>query len=659
MGVKGKRNIPQRDFKRYRELRENGMGQTQASRIVGFSRATACRYDQEHGFTSGRYSSVVGRHPTQAQLEIASDLFHGPIPYEKLSERAKRGWDDFEFFRLTYLGHVSTPWQVETGNTAVELLATPDKEFVVENVSPGSGKSTLIHDLSCWVTVRNRAIRGLFGSRVQGNADRALRRTRRTFERITPYRAPDWAKEAGIACDAQATLSADYGLFRPAQAEIWRGDEFIIAQFDDLPIEEKEPTWSSYGMDGAVLGNRFNIIFWDDVVDKTNIRTMEAAENQRQWWDEEGETRLEPGGLLWLVGQRMSANDLYRYNLDKKFPPDEEAVEAAGEMTEEQQQEFESQQPTMYRHIVYKAHSEDKCRGTETHKPGAPAFPEGCLLDPYRLPWRDLYRIQYSKAQTYSISYQQEDTDPANVLVKHAWVRGGTDPQDGTLHPGCIDDDRALCELPSGLKGPVYSLATVDPSPTKWWAIQWWAYAPNAGNQLFLLDLLRKKMGGNELLDWDLNNAMHYGVMEDWQQRSVDLGLPITHWVVEANAAQRFLLQYQFVSAWQRKWLVNVMPHQTTLRKLDADLGLDMVKDWWRFGRIRLPNKGQDARLASLKLIDEVTRYPKAMTDDQVLAHWFAVLHLPRIAIPVDANVTQWRPSWVSDMPDARRLVAL
>jgi hypothetical protein len=57
-----------------------------------------------------------------------------------------------------------------------------------------------------------------------------------------------------------------------------------------------------------------------------------------------------------------------------------------------------------------------------------------------------------------------------------------------------------------------------------------------------------------------------------------------------------------------------------------------MIRDWWRSGRIRLPGKGLEARTASLKLVEEVQRYPNAGTDDQVHANWFAISHLPNIA---------------------------
>lgn len=623
---------------------DHGLSINNSAKKAKISRSTGIRLERLHGQDS----------KTSRALDKASERFAGPVPTDQLSDRARRGLEDFEFFRRTYLGHISTPWQVDTAHLIARLLDTPDKEFVCENCPPGAGKSTLAVDVATWLIARNRRVRILFGSRVQSNADRSLKRVRRGLERTTPFRAPDEEKALGVSVDAQATLAEDYGLFRPVAADTWRGDEFIVAQFDDELIEEKEPTCSSYGMDSGVLGNRFNFMFWDDVVDKTTIRTMEATEAQRQWWDDEAETRLEPGGVLFLIGQRMAANDLYRYNLDKKIPLSEEDSETAMDLPEYERIELENGQKSKYTHVLYLAHYDDRCQGRDTHRRDAPAYPDGCLLDPYRMPWKELYDIMHTKPATWPVQYQQEDTSKLHTLVNPVWVSGGTDPVEGTLHPGCLDETRKLTQLPEGLKGPKFSICAVDPSPTKMWAIQWWIYTPEASNRLWLMDLLRQRMGGNELLDWNMNTASHYGVMEDWQERSVRLGYPITHWIVEVNAAQKFLLQYQFVANWQSKWHANIIPHSTNRNKIDADLGLDMVKDWWRFGRIRLPYFQGDHRLASMKLTDECVKHPKGWTDDQVMAHWFVIHHLPRIAVKTDPNLRLDRPQVAKTIPDMR-----
>jgi hypothetical protein len=78
------------------------------------------------------------------------------------------------------------------------------------------------------------------------------------------------------------------------------------------------------------------------------------------------------------------------------------------------------------------------------------------------------------------------------------------------------------------------------------------------------MDLERRAMPANELLDWDANRGVWYGWMEEWQVRSAELGLPITHWVVEINSANRFLLPYDHVRRWQGARSTSIMPHTTS-----------------------------------------------------------------------------------------------
>lgn len=624
----------------YRHLKLEGYTTSEAARRVGMSRDWAHKQNRLIGqaapeaLQAARHAAEVG----------------GPIPYDRLGREARRAFDDFEYFGRRFFGRIYRPWQIETANLFVESLSTPDKEFVVENAPPGVGKTTLLHDFACWATVRDRRLRGCMGSRKELNGIRMLKRIRRSLERTVPMQARPDELEQGISVDAQSCMAWDYGLFRPEVSDTWRQGEFIVAQMDDLPIEEKEPTWSAYGMDSGVLSNRFNLIVWDDLVDKKTL-TLDSLEDQRRWWDDEGETRLEPGGLLVLVGQRLGANDLYRYNLDKRIDlldDDDEIVEV--EALED------DPRPPRYRHVVFKAHSEENCRGRETHRRGSPAYPDGCLLDPHRLSWRELASIKTNSPNKFATVYQQEDADPESVLIPKVWVWGGTD-LDGSECPGCVDVRRDVCDpLPDGMSGPFTSIATVDPSGTNMWAVQWWVTANAAGDVpiAFLMDLERRRMEANELLDWQATSRQWIGVMQDWQERSRMMGLPISHWIVEKNAAQRYLLVYDHVTRWKSKHSVNVIGHTTGpqhTNTIDSEMGPSILRDWFRHGRIVLPGSqrpGSMARVKSLKLIDELTRWPNASTDDQVKAAWFHFLHLPRIVKPSIEAPKMWRPSWMA-----------
>jgi len=217
---------------------------------------------------------------------------------------------------------------------------------------------------------------------------------------------------------------------------------------------------------------------------------------------------------------------------------------------------------------------------------------------------------------------------------------------DGVMYPGCIDQDRLPGWAPPDLTPPILSIGTIDPSPSEFWGIQWWLYQPETELR-FLVDVLRVKLTAEEVLGYDTMTGAYSGVMDEWQQRSVSQGYPISHWVVEVNAAQRFLLAHDFVRRWQARHRVNVIPHTTNRNKWDQNLGIEaLLPPLWRSGAVRLPSMRGNWK--TLALVDEMCKWrpDKKHGTDLVMAHWFAELHWPTVAkIPLPP--TLWRPSFM------------
>jgi len=390
-----------------------------------------------------------------------------PKRFDELDKRAKKAWNDFGYFRRVYFGRLSTPWQDEFGAKLVELWESPKKEYVVINCPPGSGKSVLLKDFAAYMTVRNRAIRVLLGSSTQKKADSFARALKRELERTIPLRGEPAEVSAGRAFDAEATLSEDFGRFQPAEGDVWRANEFVVAQLSDIAISEKESTFQAFGLDGDYLGNRVDFSVWDDVDTEKTLRTIERIEATRRKWDKEVENRLEPGGLLVLVMQRKGPEDITKHCLSKLAGDDPDAngvtfIDEEG-----------SSIVRKYHHFQFRAHDDEKCQ--ELHSAQEPVYwtPDnkpGCLLDPVRLPWTDLQGYQRTDAEDYLITYQQQETDPASVLVNRLWITGGTDPKTGEQYYGCYDKNRALMQLPP-LDGDIYSTMAVDPSGVNYWGL--------------------------------------------------------------------------------------------------------------------------------------------------------------------------------------------
>ena len=600
-------------WKTYFDARNNGLSVEPSARKAKLSTSTAYRFERND--------------PTSGGLEAAATLgistVAGNLVDTPLSADALKALEDFAFFRRRYFGRLSTPWQERAAYEILRHLQTDDREYVVMNEPPGSGKSTLFtHDSPCWLIARDRTIRIQIGSRTERQARMYVGRMKRSLERDAPLRADADSLARGSAFDAVSCLQDDFGAFKPeGRSEMWRAESLVVRQLDGIALDDKEATVSAWGQDSGFLGGRFDLVLWDDLVDRKNVKTEESRETIREWWDTEAETRLEPGGLLILQGQRIALNDLYRYCLDKK------TVE----------------ETPKYSHIVYKAHDESLC--TEDHSNPKP-WPEGCLLDPYRIPWKMLETIQHNNPRTYAVMYQQEDGDTVGGLVDPAWIFGGTDT-DGYHAPGCLDKERSAGEIPAHLlDGNGWSFVTVDPSPTEFWGVIWWVYDPDSNNR-YAIDIVKRRMNPEQFLSIDFDTLEWSGLLVDLHEQANDLGCPISHVIFEINAAQRWFLSQPHAQRWMQITGQVFVPHTTSVNKADPKFGLESIGDLFRQGFIRIPWVNPASRLKSNNLIEEATRYPDGDTTDLIMSTWFGKLAVENHYTPRKAGMYRLNtPSW-------------
>lgn len=650
-------------IQKYKSMRLEGRTQKDAAESLGLSASWGKKMDRE----------------LQLRNQIKEERFRNPDaelrplrPHE-LSPIAKDCLEDFGRWRARYLGRISSPWQEQAAYVVNEHYATPYKEFGVVNAPPGSGKSTLFtHDIPGWQTCRSRSIRGMIGSSTQKMADNYTGRLRNTFARRIPMEAKSEDLALGLAVDAQATLMADYGLFRPdpALGAPWSRSSFTVAQLGEISTDEKEATWTAFGKDAGFLGFRIREAIWDDLFrrqDMLGIDRITKLQNFFDWYDDEVETRLEPGGLLILQGQRLGAEDIYHYALNKRTYVDDDDYELF-ELGEEQQ-------PTerKYFHVVFKAHYEELCdaavdryvhsRKAPPYDPNNPKNERGhapCLLEPVRLPWRDLKTLMNRPSSNFKVVYQQEDVDPQDTLVPAFFIDGGT--YEGVEYEGCWDLDRDPSTRPPILdkidnRSQVLSIITADPSPTKYWAVQWWVYIqqPNQERlmgQRFLIDQVFKPMGANNLLDYDTNTHEWEGLLVDWSDRARQLRIPIDYLILEVNAAQKFMKQYKFFKTWLKDQSIKLKPHHTHINKLDDKMGVTTIRSQYEYGRVRLPGTKQ-GQFVSEDLYLQVTRYPDAVYDDCVMAHWFLEYQLQHLVKRARRGIQIYKdiPSWINREP--------
>jgi len=655
--TKGKRAISTQDRAIFWQAINSGIGVSESARMAGISYPTALKWvhkskELSNEIAAERLSGAKSARSYGGSVEkrLAKDIVEADnlppvIPLGRLSVQAQRGLDDFDFFRRVYLGRVPSTWQVDAAYKIVAWLESPEKEFLVLNCPPGAGKSTLFHDVAVWCIVRNRAIRVMIGSVSQTLAKMYSRRIRETLERTTPLIVdPEMAKR-GLAVDALGCLSLDYGRFKPNNVgALWRAEEFVIEQTNLSGLDNKEPTVSAYGIESEFIGHRADLCLFDDVASPENAKESIARDKLIERWDSMAEARVDPGGLLAVIGQRLGPGDLYAHCLSKITYDEFDDGYDGEDVKHKNEPTVEPIKKHKYHHIVYKAYYEELDTGPVSRKIDAPPWPDGPLLEPYRLSWRDLSYVRYNNPAKFNVVYQQENQDYGAYLIERVWATGGMGP-DGILYPGCIDTDRRPGYIPSGLTPPIISIATVDPSPTMFWAIQWWLYQPST-NLRYLVDVERLKLTAEQLLGFDTSSHEYSGIMEDWQNKSFNLGYPISHWVVEVNAAQRFLLAHDFVRKWQALHGIQIVAHTTSRNKLDENLGVEaLLPPLWRNGQVRLPSMRDNWK--TMAFVDEMSSWSRNKKNgtDMVMAHWFAELHMPKLR-PLTTPPLQWRPSW-------------
>lgn len=572
---------------------------TRAAKEVGISAATGYRLRD-------------GMKPVQEEHRpdrTLSNELPAPKKLEELSTDARASLADINLFSEMFFARRPSPARYEASMRAAELLASPDREFVDINMFPGIGKTTLwTHDFPAWLIAGGffedpafgRALRIMLGSRVLKTSKGFVMRLARSLD----LRRPFWDKDQRVA--AEFVMSIEFGRFKPDTAageeKIWAQNQFLVAQMGELDLYEKEATVQAAAEDSGFLGERVNLAVWDDIAVTKNSTNPEVAQATANWFEDEAETRVEPGGLLALVGQRLSPLDLHRKRLDARVENEK------------------GEQVPLYHHVIFPAHWDKLCDGN--HRQWDPATDTGCLTDEWRLNERDWIKVR--SKQNYRTVYQQEDADPSRILVQPIWLEGGYDPMSGLELPGCYDRDRGFYQWPTDV-GKLVDYASVDPSAGNWWVMEWWALQPETRHN-YLIHGQRRKIQAGAFLDWDNSRQEFTGWMHEAQVQSYEMGRPIRVWIIEAVAAHKYLFQFEHFRRWRLAFPdVHVIAHQTQKNKIDPEMGVEaLMPTRYRSGMKHLPKARGTEALNYLRIKEkELTTYPFSETDDTVMADWF------------------------------------
>lgn len=628
-------------------LRASGVTNQRACEQLGINRKTGDKWWSLHKKRMMRLEQGSGVPPRS----IGAIRKH-PI--------ARRAYDDFAFFRLRCFGYRTPPWQVAAAEEMREAIESDRRDFVLMNVFPGAGKTSFYVHFCCWLIVRNRTIRIIWGSATEQLAQQRVNAVRMEFMRYEPGEGFEEDIEAGRAVKPTHCIMELFGRFQPSgrHGTMWRQHEFTVCTVGKQGAEEgpppEGPTMTAVSVEKKQFGKRANFIVWDDCWTNEEERNPELAKKTRKFIDSTAESRLQPSGVFCIVMQRLGPNDLSAHVRRKMRPVRDETGADAG-------------MEPVYRHVVFPAHHDDLCTGL--HPDGMVAWdprdpkPGQCLTDPSAIPPDDYLRLRGT--DEWPIMYQQRDVDPVNALIREVYLTGGTD-EDGRHYKGCLDHMRGVFEVPDIETKGLVSAMSIDVGQEKgFWGLYWSLFKPNDNDPMeWIIAAEHRRMpAGTErgLLDWDPyapGGGRFVGVMDEWVVLSKELGIPITYVVAEVNAAQKHLFrQTNLVDRWQLVRNVRILPHTTGTNKNDPKLGIEQLLPMrYEHGAVRLPWRIGQTRIMLQTLYDEAKGYGQGHpTADVLMAQWMLWLNRRKIARPLAVvddvhKVPDPPPAWVQRM---------
>lgn len=103
----------------------------------------------------------------------------------------------------------------------------------------------------------------------------------------------------------KSALAKVYGRF---ESNKWNETEIRIRQ---RTAADKAPTVTVAGVDKAVTGQHYDVIFLDDIVNEQSITTPEQIEKTRRFYANILDILKKPDGILYVVGTRWTDRDIY------------------------------------------------------------------------------------------------------------------------------------------------------------------------------------------------------------------------------------------------------------------------------------------------------------------------------------------------------------
>lgn len=463
-----------------------------------------------------------------------------------------------------------------------------DQQRVLINVPPEHAKSTTFTvNYSVWMIHKNPDIRIVIMSQTRGLAEKFL------YEIKMKLTSP-------LYRDMHLRFAPEGGWKDPDNS--WT-NELIYVRGKGGKVVQKDPTVQAMGLSGQIYGQRADLIFMDDVITTKNAREIEK---QQIVLEREIESRLpsdqEGGGLLAILGTRVTPTDLYRVVIDIE---DHDEVPVW----------------TYFRQPAVLDYGNGDSSTWTT-------------LWPEKWNGKSLAKKKRGDA-SWSLIYQQLNVSDEMTFKAEAVYAS----IDGSRFPGLLTDaglsPRTARE--GGMSG-MFVVGGLDPA--------------TVGATAMIVAALDRETGKRWVLDGFNKSNCSPKEMREQVKKFTDI-YGIHEWVIERNAFQRFLTQDPELTQFLRSRGTRLTEHYTTANKFDADWGVSTMgplfdtcgvpdanhpSGRWKktpeTALVSMPSERQNAWMSEL-VQQLIVWEPSGMTQktktDLVMALWFTEIAFHKV----------------------------
>jgi hypothetical protein len=379
-------------------------------------------------------------------------------------------------------------------------------------------------------------------------------------------------------------LVADYGAFKPTKG-LWGNTAITVRRNARL----KDPTYEAFGIGGAIIGSRFDVLILDDPLrDEQEARNPTIMEQRVETIEGTIKSRLEPWGVLWFLGNRKGARDLYQHLIER--------LSYTVIISPALIREPEHYQVTELDHFEVDEWGKDTRYRIEIGDGD-----QGEALCPECWPVPRLLRERAERGSIiFNREFQAEVVDDENALIKKAWL---DQCKDTNLSYGVFNPADYIAIVQGADPALTMNRKDAERRDTDYTVIKTLGITPNYHFDL-IGSVRRRGMSPQEIHDLYVGQARLFNPKLQFTETN-SFG-EIIHWKLKTETG------------------IPVVPHHTGRNKYDPYEGYPSLSVLFENKQIRLPYKTDADKQQTDSLCAELYNPEEAKHDDQLSALWIA-----------------------------------